>query len=282
MIPRIIHYVWVGPKPIPDADQQRISNWRKILPDWEFRLWHNDNVDISSRYVRQAYAARAWNRISDYARMDALYKFGGVYLDTDVDLIRPLEPLLSEDAFLGFQLEDEFADDRINGAVLGASIGHWLPAAARRYLNENVDGRDNLGSFSGPGMLTKLLKEKGLGSYTEQKINIENVTIFPKPVFYPYFWLEPYTETVIKPETYTVHRWSASWKTQPSFRRRVYRKSIKLLANYAPQLAFRYAFFLSKAGGRAVAKEALERDRLRPLTLSGRNRESPSAKNARA
>src|SRR5664279_4230771 len=154
MIPKIIHYVWVGPNAIPDADRQRIEQWREMLPTWEIRAWGNRDVDFSSPYLRGAFAVRAWNRVSDYTRMDALTRFGGVYLDTDIDLIRPLEPLLDREAFLGFQVGDERPEELVNGAVFGAEPNHWLAASIRSYLNERLDGRTDVKAFTGPGLLT--------------------------------------------------------------------------------------------------------------------------------
>lgn len=161
MIPKTIHYVWVGPKPLPEADRQRVDAWRHMLPDWQIVAWDNDKVDYSSSFVRQAYSVRAWNRVSDYTRMDALARFGGVYLDTDVDLIKSLDPLLSLKAFLGFQTDDmNSITDPVNGAVFGSEPGHWLPTSIRSFFNNELDGRTDIGAFSGPGLISKFLRER--------------------------------------------------------------------------------------------------------------------------
>jgi mannosyltransferase OCH1-like enzyme len=80
---------------MPEEDRRRVKAWRRFLPDWEFREWNNDNIEFSSSYLSSAYAARGWNRVSDYTRMDALVRFGGVYLDTDVDVLRSFDPRFS-------------------------------------------------------------------------------------------------------------------------------------------------------------------------------------------
>src|SRR5262249_32174033 len=157
----------------------RVDNWRTLLPHWDFRFWNNSNIDFSSTYLRRAYAVRAWNRVSDYARMHALSTFGGIYLDTDVDLIRPLGPLLDRPAFLGFQVDDGQSQDLVNGAVLGSIPGHWLPSSIIEYFNKRLDGRIDTNSFSGPGLLTQMLRRRGLLTYSDMPLDIDGVTIYP-------------------------------------------------------------------------------------------------------
>lgn len=237
-IPKIIHYVWVGPKPFPDEDRRRVEQWRTLLPDWDYRFWNNDNVDFSSPYLSMAYAARAWNRVSDYTRMHALAEMGGVYLDTDVDLIRSLEPLLQHHAFLGCQVGDEQPGEMVNGAIFGARKGHWLPTMIRDKFNQEIDGRADIGSFAGPGLITKTLRDHGLSTYSDDPVLVRDVTIYPKRFFYPYSWTERYSPDVVVPDTYAVHRWAETWVVKsPTFAVRVRRALIKRLARYAPSLA---------------------------------------------
>jgi mannosyltransferase OCH1-like enzyme len=214
-----------------------VDQWHSLLPDWEIRAWSNENVDFQSPYLRQAYAVRAWNRVSDYARMDALARFGGVYLDTDVDLVRSLEPLRDRCCFLGFQAGDEAPGALVNGAVFGAVAGHWLPTALRKYLNEELDGRTNTGAFSGPGLITRTLRKHGLKSYSDEVVLVKDVTIFPKRYFYPYSWKERYSEDVIGPDTFAVHRWAESWAVRRSFRWRLRRGLLSMFAWTALPLA---------------------------------------------
>src|SRR5262249_13577285 len=152
--------------------------WRDMLPDWNFRFWGNDNLDLSSRYLREAFAVRAWNRVSDYMRMTALRQFGGVYLDTDVELLRSLEPLLDCDAFLGFQNVGDTAHEMVNAAVFGTEPGHWLPCAIRKHFDEKQKGWLDVGAFSGPGLITKVLRDHGLHAYSDEAIEIQGVRIY--------------------------------------------------------------------------------------------------------
>lgn len=92
MIPKIIHYIWFGGKPFPNKVLKCIESWHKYLPDYEFKLWNEDTFDVNSvEFTRQAYANKKWAFVSDYVRMYALNKFGGWYLDTDIEILRPIE-----------------------------------------------------------------------------------------------------------------------------------------------------------------------------------------------
>lgn len=241
MIPRVIHYVWVGPKPLPDADRRRVDAWRRMLPSWEFRFWGNDNIDFSPRYLREAFAVRAWNRVSDYVRMSVLAQHGGVYLDTDVDLIRPLDPLLDRGAFLGFQAGEEWAHEMVNGAVFGAVPGHWLPREALSHFNEQLSGRRDTGAYSGPGLLTEILGKHGLRSYSDQPVTVDQVTVFPKRYFYPYSWNETYSDEILTPDTFAVHRWALSWVRKRTIRTHLRRAMLDHFCRFAPDLALHVA-----------------------------------------
>ena len=91
MIPKVIHYCWFGGKPLPPLAEKCIASWRKYLPDYEIRRWDETNFDVEAHpYTRDAYAAGLYAFVSDYARFKILFEHGGVYFDTDVEVIRPL------------------------------------------------------------------------------------------------------------------------------------------------------------------------------------------------
>ena len=105
MIPKIIHYCWFGRGEMPELVQKCIASWHTYMPDWKYRLWTEDNFDIESApaYVQEAYAAKKYAFVSDYVRLWALEREGGVYLDTDVELLRSFEHLLNDTAFIGLE-----------------------------------------------------------------------------------------------------------------------------------------------------------------------------------
>lgn len=243
-IPKVLHHVWVGPRPMPDGERRLVEGWSRVMPDWEVRGWDESNLDMSSAYVRQAYAVGAWNRVSDYARGMVLARHGGVYLDTDVELLRPLDELCGHGAFLGFQYHE--ADARpggewVNGAVLGAAPGHWIPTAMMERLGRIPGYRDTF-AYSGPGLLTELLRERGLERVTAAPQEVGDVLVLPAEYFYPYPWDGEFRPDLVTGRTMAVHRWSLSWVSgrqgapaRPPLRKRLWSRA----ARHAAPVAFR-------------------------------------------
>ena len=105
MIPKTIHYCWFGGNPLPPLAVKCIKSWKKYCPDYEIIEWSEKNFDVSSAplYVRQAYEAKKWAFVTDYVRLYAMTTCGGVYMDTDVELVKPIDTYLSHEAFSGFE-----------------------------------------------------------------------------------------------------------------------------------------------------------------------------------
>ena len=104
MIPKVIHYCWFGRNPLPDSALKCIESWKKYLPDYEIVQWNEDNFDVNSiPYVAEAYAARKYAFVSDYARFYVLYNQGGVYFDTDVEAVAPLDDILEKGPYMGME-----------------------------------------------------------------------------------------------------------------------------------------------------------------------------------
>ena len=102
MIPKIIHYCWFGRNPLPESAKKCIDSWRKFLPDYEIKEWNEDNFDVNIiPYTQQAYEAKKYAFVSDYARFWILYHHGGVYFDTDVEVIRPMDDIIKKGPFMG-------------------------------------------------------------------------------------------------------------------------------------------------------------------------------------
>ena len=106
MIPKKIHYCWFGRNPLPESAKKCIASWRKYFPDYEIIEWNEDNYDVNKiPYTQQAYAAKKYAFVSDYARFDILYQHGGIYFDTDVEVIKSFDDVLEHGAFMGCEID---------------------------------------------------------------------------------------------------------------------------------------------------------------------------------
>ena len=107
MIPKTIHYIWFGGNPLPEDAKRCIDTWKKYCPDYEIKEWNESNFDVAQNdYIKEAYEAKKWAFVSDYARLKVLVEYGGIYMDTDVEVLKPLDRFLSERAFSGFEDAD--------------------------------------------------------------------------------------------------------------------------------------------------------------------------------
>jgi mannosyltransferase OCH1-like enzyme len=209
MIPKKIHYCWFGKTPMSDLNKRCIGSWHNVLPDYQIKLWDETNVPLDNAYARAAHAAGAWSKLSNHVRLYALYQEGGIYLDTDVEVRKNFAPLLQHKCFVGFQQAEEQVD-WVNSAVLGAAPGH-------PFLHRCGQLTQALFAATGefprsPLVVTRLLKEMGLREYKLQEIN--DVTVYPVEYFYPYPWFGSFSPDCIKENTYCVHYWEGSWRTQ--------------------------------------------------------------------
>lgn len=130
MIPKIIHYCWFGGKDKPESFYRYMATWKRLLPDYEFKEWNEENFDVNFWiYSREAYAMGSFAHVSDVCRIYALNVYGGVYLDTDVELCESLDPYLSDNSFIG--MEDEY---NVGTCVIGAeSNREWLKSVLDYY-----------------------------------------------------------------------------------------------------------------------------------------------------
>ena len=142
LIPHVIHYCWFGNNPLPDRYQEWMESWKKYCPEYKIILWDESNYDISwSSYMVEAYEQKKWGFVPDVARMDIIYRYGGIYLDTDVELVRSLDELCYQKSFFGVEGSGLVAP----GLGFGAEKGHWFIKKLmglyqnRHFLKENGD-----------------------------------------------------------------------------------------------------------------------------------------------
>lgn len=213
MIPKIIHYCWFGRKPLPDLAIKCINSWKKFLPDYEIKEWNEDNFNVNMiPYTKEAYAAKKYAFVSDYARFWILYKYGGIYFDTDVEVIKNIDDIILKGPFMG--LENNSDNQKIANVAPGLGLGvNSGLSIYKKILNlyESSSFLNNNGSLNLKTVVeytTELLTSYGLEEKDEIQF-IEGIWIYPKEYFCPIdYKTKKYIETK---NTRTIHHFAASW-----------------------------------------------------------------------
>lgn len=206
MIPKVIHYCWFGSGTLPKLSKRCIASWKKYCPDYEIKRWDESNFDVNAiPYIREAYASKKYAFVSDYARFYILYREGGIYLDTDVELLRPIDDILSAGSFMG-----EESIGRCNPG-LGMACEKGMP-----FVRQMLDYYATLSFDKEPRSHTivtytsaALVKHGYIESSVAQAV--AGFTIYPPKYFCPINYVTK--ERVITPHTYSVHHYAASWVT---------------------------------------------------------------------
>lgn len=207
MIPKKIHYCWFGGNPLPELVQKCIASWRRFCPDYEIVEWNESNYDVTKNaYMHQAYQSGRWGFVPDYARLDIIYTHGGIYLDTDVELIRSPDELLELEAFAGVEQNSEYV---ALGLGFGAVKGHPAIREMRDYY-ENIsfikDGEPDL--TPAPKINSEALRALGY-VFSEQPTAVCGMTVLPSEYFCPVNY--DTDELTVTEKTYSIHHYTASW-----------------------------------------------------------------------
>lgn len=209
MIPKIIHYCWFGKNPKPKLAKKCIKSWKKKCPDYKIIEWNEDNFNISEAplYVRQAYEAKKWAFVTDYVRLKVVYDNGGIYLDTDVELIKPLDGLLDNTAYFGFE-DGRYINTGLGfGAEKRAKIVADIMSQYKEipFLLENGDIDD----FPCPKRNTEVFLNYGLFQDDSKQLLNGDVLVLPSIYLCPIFY-DTGKRTHSK-DTYSIHWFSESW-----------------------------------------------------------------------
>lgn len=182
MINKTIHYCWFGKNEKPLSVLKCIDSWKKYLPDYRIVEWNEENFDISDSipYVRQAYDNKKWAFVTDYVRLKVLADYGGIYLDTDVEVFKSFDPLLSERCFLGFESNDYLCTAVIGCEPRNGFICQFLESYNSRSFVKD-DGTIDTDTTNVVSMTNLLLNEGLIQNGKYQKLN--GITIFPQFFF---------------------------------------------------------------------------------------------------
>lgn len=207
MIPKVIHYCWFGGKEIPEHNKEWMSSWRKYCPDYEFIEWNESNYDISkNKYMYEAYQAKKWAFVSDYVELDVIYQYGGIYLDVDVEIIRNLDELLYQDAFVGV--------DGSRNISLGLGFGaapkfQLIKGLLDEYNNRSLYSTDGtINTTAAPTLQIPFFQKLGYVNNGEYQ-KIGKLSVYPEKVLSGKC---NYTG-MINPtkDTFLIHHYDGSW-----------------------------------------------------------------------
>ena len=208
MIPRIIHYCWFGRGPMPELALKCIESWHKYMPDFEYKLWNEDNFDINcNAYVKEAYEARKFAFVTDYVRLYALYTEGGIYMDTDVEILRPLGELMELPAFTGY--EASMANAPVTGLMASAPHGIWVREQLAYYEGKhfvNPDGSLDLTPNTVP--IANIMVAGGFVINGKYQVYKNDMHVFPVDYFCP---LTSTRVLKLTKNTYCIHHFAGSW-----------------------------------------------------------------------
>ncbi|HZJ77340.1 MAG TPA: glycosyltransferase [Clostridia bacterium] len=206
MIPKVIHYCWFGRGEKPKLVKKCIATWSKQLPEYEIKEWNEDNFDINGNtFTRQAYENRNFAFVSDYIRACVLYEHGGIYFDTDVEVLKSFDRFLDEKMFVGFE-EKAFVGTCVMGAKKGQPI---IKEYMKHYENTPYVMPD--GTFykdTNVVLLTRMLEDKGLVRNDEYQC-IEGVSVYPQTFFSPYDYINGISN--ITENSYAIHHFAKLW-----------------------------------------------------------------------
>lgn len=207
VIPKKIHYMWLGERDIPQGLQRCIDSWCQYCPDYEIIRWDESNYDVEKcLYARQAYQNKKYGFVPDYARIDILYHHGGIYMDTDVEVIRSLDDLLYQEAFTSVEKWQVINFGGCSGAVCGhPSLEAYLQAWEKRKLIR-ADG--TLDPLSSGYVDTRVALDNGF-MMNGQNQTVMGMNIYTYDYFHPYDYMSGKME--LTDDTYTIHHFNGGW-----------------------------------------------------------------------
>ena len=254
MVVKKIHYCWFGGNPLSNIIKKCIASWKEVCPDYEIVEWNETNFNIHCcRYVEEAYNNKKWAFVSDYARFKILYENGGIYVDTDVELIKSISDL--PETFVGFESDKLVASGLIRGACIGDTICKEMIASyeADRFVLD--DGSLNTKTVC--VRETEILQKYGL-ELNGKLQTVGKTTVFPIEYFCPKDFVTGVLN--ITENTYSIHHYDSSWYSEEDkYTLRLRKKIQKYLPSKIAGIIARIIAIKKFRGIKAVFQEAAKR-----------------------
>lgn len=246
-IPHTIHYCWFGRNPLPKSAQKCIESWRRYFPGWEIKEWNESNFDVNIiPYTRQAYQSKKYAFVSDYARFWILYNYGGVYFDTDVEVLKPFDDVLARGPFMGREAGSyirNICDSDLSGYGVNPGLGMGAIAGSS-ILKEILDQYSSYRFILDDGSLNKktivsytteaLLKYGlSLGSANEPE-KVGEFWIYPTDFFCP---MDHTRGNIIEltDRTHSIHRYDATWNDHKTIRHKLHLVKNWMMRTFGPE-----------------------------------------------
>lgn len=207
MIPKVIHYCWFGKKPLPELAKTCIASWNKFLPEYEIKEWNETNFNLDQYpYVREAYDNRKFAFVTDVVRLYALYTEGGIYMDTDVEVLKPLDQFLKHNAFSGF----ENYKDIPTGIMASEKGGKWAKDNLEYYNGKHfIKENGEFDMTTNVTIITNYMLQYGLKQNNTYQDFPELVTFYPKDYFCPKSQVDG--KIKLTENTVCIHHFAGSW-----------------------------------------------------------------------
>lgn len=207
MIPKRIHYCWFGKGELPEMAEKCIASWYNYMPDYEYKLWDEESFDVSSvPYVKEAYESRKFAFVTDYVRLFALYTEGGVYMDTDVEVLKPLDNLLSLTAFTGY--EGSKALPPVTGIMASEAGGEWVKEQLDSYRDAHfVKDDGTLDLTTNTTRISGIMQSNGFVQNGQYQV-YKDLHVFPVDYFCP---RQTTGEFFLTDNTYCDHHFMGTW-----------------------------------------------------------------------
>ena len=211
-IPRVLHYIWVGGNPKPESVKEYISSWEKHCPGYEIIEWNESNFNVkSNRYAREAYAAKKWAFVTDYMRLDIIDRFGGIYVDSDVEILKSFDKFLKHPAFSSFEAGDPSQIYLPTGMMAGERGGKWIKylktyySRGRSFYAENGE----IDKTTNTTVITRMTLSKYGIKMNNKLQNFDDFTMYPSDYFCPKSWST--RKISLTKNSHAIHHFAGSW-----------------------------------------------------------------------